>query len=44
MTEQYRDGSDDGFFLFTSSQHTAMKIISFFIPLFPSLFFNTTAL
>lgn len=43
MTEQYRDGSEDDFFFLTSSQHTAMKRISFFIPLFPSLFFNTTA-
>lgn len=34
MTEQYRDGSDDEFFL-TSSQHTAMKRISFLNPPFP---------
>lgn len=32
MTEQYRDGSDDDFFFLTSSQHTAMKRISFLSP------------
>lgn len=42
MTEQYRDGSDDDFFSYLITAHCNEKNF-FFIPLFLSLFFNTTA-
>lgn len=44
MTEQYRDGSDDDdFFSYLITAHCNENNFLFLIPLFPSLFFNTTA-